>query len=149
MSVQRNLFSRVISRGPFLSKSEENSEKVLTVHFFLCKRYHTFRNLPSKIVLYSIYAIMYVRGNQLTQPTDHRPQTDGHTLNLSYYLTLYISISSLNGVTLWKLIFPILVPHWNPGSYICVYCHYSPWFIYPLWTLLCGVYCPYGLIFYR
>ncbi len=28
------------------------------------------------------------------------------------YLHCYISISSLNGVTLWKLIFPFLVPHW-------------------------------------
>ena len=30
---------------------------------------------------------MYVHGNQFTGTTDHRPQTDGHTLNLSYYLT--------------------------------------------------------------
>jgi hypothetical protein len=27
------------------------------------------------------------------------------------YLHWYISTSSLNGVTLWKLIFPFLVPH--------------------------------------
>ncbi len=44
----------------------------------------TFRNLPGKIVLYSIYVIMYVHGNQLTQTTDD--EDDGrHTLNLSYY----------------------------------------------------------------
>ncbi len=95
----------------FSQKFEKPSDKVPTIHFFLCKRYHTFRNLPSKLVLYSIYVIMYICGNQLTQTTDHRPQTDGHTLNRSYYLTLYISISSLNGVTLWKLIFPIFVLH--------------------------------------
>ena len=72
----------------FSRKFEKPSDKVPTVHFFLCKQYHTtFRNLPSKIVLYSIYVIMYIRRNQLTQTTDHRLQTDGHTLNLSYYLT--------------------------------------------------------------
>ncbi len=43
--------------------------------------------LHIKIVLYSIYAIMYVHGNQFTQTMDHRPQiTDGHTLNLPYSL---------------------------------------------------------------
>ncbi len=79
--------------------------KVPTVQFFLCDIICTFHNLPSKIVMYSIYVIMYVHGNQLTQTTDHRPQTtdhrpqttdhrtqttdhrprttDGHTLNLS------------------------------------------------------------------
>jgi hypothetical protein len=27
-----------------------------------------------------------------------------------------------------------------------MYCHYSPWFFCPFWTLLCGVYRPHGLI---
>ncbi len=31
--------------------------------------------VASKIVLYSIYVIMYVHGNQLTQTRDHRQQT--------------------------------------------------------------------------
>ncbi len=68
---------------------------------------------------------------------------------LFYFIHLhcYISISSLNGVTLWKLIFPILVLHWIlVATFVCavIVAHGS----FPFWTLLCGVYRPYGLIFY-
>ncbi len=81
-------FCKIFLAAHFSQKFEKPSDKVPTVHFFLCGN-STFLNLPSKIVLYSIYVIMYVHGNQLTQATDHRRQTtDGgrHTLNLSYYL---------------------------------------------------------------
>jgi hypothetical protein len=43
--------------------SLENSRNLLIRSFFTLRRYRTFRNLPSKIVLYSIYIIMYVHGN--------------------------------------------------------------------------------------
>ena len=63
------------------------------------------------------------------------------------YLHCYISIFILlNGVTLWKLIFPILVPHWIlVVTFVCtvIIVHGS----FPFWTLLCGVYRPYGFIF--
>ncbi len=59
------------------------------------------------------------------------------------YLHCYISTSSLNGVTLWKLIFPFLVPHWIlVVSFVSTVI--SSWF-FPFWTLLYGVYRPYGL----
>ena len=61
------------------------------------------------------------------------------------YLHCCISISSLNAVTLWNLIFPILVPRW-----ILVVTFVSTVMIvhgsFPFWTLRCGVYRPYGLI---
>ncbi len=67
----------------FSRKFEKPSDKVPTVHFLLCDdKYCTFRNrnLPrlvhtSKIiVLYSIYVIMYVRGNSIG--TDDRTGPD-------------------------------------------------------------------------
>ncbi len=70
-------------------------------------------------------------------------------LNSHFYFIhflCYISISSLNGVTLWKLNFPFLVPHWiMVVTFVCT--AISPWF-FSIWTLLCGVYHPYGLIFF-
>ena len=76
-------FRELFLAAHFSRKFEKPSDKVPTVHFLLCD-YRTFRNrnLPrlvhtSKIVLYSIYVIMYVHGNQLTQ-TDHGPQTTDH-----------------------------------------------------------------------
>ena len=35
----------------------------------------------------------------------------------------------------------------NPDSSILMNCRYSPWFFFFRWTLLCGVYHPYGLVF--
>jgi hypothetical protein len=65
-------------------KFEKPSDKVPTVHFLLCDDIvHFATYLLSKIVLYSIYVIMYVHGNQFTRTTDDGQQ---HTLNLSYYL---------------------------------------------------------------
>ena len=64
------------------------------------------------------------------------------------YLHCYGSISSLNGVTLWKLIFPILVPHWIlVVTFVCtvITVHGS---FHPFWTLLCGVYRSYGIIYF-
>ena len=74
-----------------------------------------------------------------------------HIFILYYWIHLHChnSISSLNGITLWKLIFPILVPHWIlVDTFVCtvITVHGS---FNPFWTLLCGVYCPYGLIFCR
>jgi hypothetical protein len=65
---------------------------------------------------------------------------------LFIYLHCYISISSLYGVTLWKLIFPILVLHQIlVVTFVCtvIIAHGS----FPFSTLLCRVYRPYGLIF--
>ena len=57
---------------------------------------HFATYLLSKIVLYSIYVIMYVHGNQLTQ-TDNGPRTTDHgrrhTLNLYFFLNLFRRIS--------------------------------------------------------
>ena len=71
-------FRELFLAAHFSRKFEKPSDKVPTVHFLLCD-YRTFRNrnLPrlvhtSKIVLYSIYVIMYVRGNSIgTDRTDH------------------------------------------------------------------------------
>ena len=64
-------FRELFLAAHFSRKFEKPSDKVPTVHFLLCN-YRTFRNrnLPrlvhtSKIVLYSIYVIMYVRGNSI------------------------------------------------------------------------------------
>ncbi len=91
--VCRRQYNEIYFRELFLAahvsrKFEKPSDKVLTVHFLLCNNIvHFATYLLSKIVMDSIYVIMYVHGNQLTQTTDHRQQTtDGHTLNLSYYL---------------------------------------------------------------
>jgi hypothetical protein len=67
-----------------------------------------------------------------------------------FYFILFIytdiSISSLYGVTLWKLVFPFLVPHWIlVVTFVCTVI--SPWF-FSIWTLPCEVYRPYGLIFF-
>ncbi len=64
----------------FSRKFEKPSDKVPNGSFFTLRRYHSTlfrnRNLPrlvhtSKIVLYSIYVIIYVRGNSIG--TDDRP----------------------------------------------------------------------------
>ncbi len=92
-------FCKLFLVAHFSWKSEKPSDKVPTVHFLLCSDIVLFCNLryfsqpislknlrnllirfrqfifysatlPSKIVLYSIYIIMYVHGNQLLQTTD-------------------------------------------------------------------------------
>ncbi len=68
-------------------KFEKPSDKVPTVHFLLSNDIAHFATyLIVKQYSYSIYVIMYVHGNQLTQTTDNGQQRR-HTLNLSYYLT--------------------------------------------------------------
>ncbi len=62
------------------------------------------------------------------------------------YLHCYISTFSLNGVTLWKLIFPFWVPHWilvvtSVSTVI------SPWFFSIVDSALRSIY-PYGLVFF-
>ena len=88
-------FRELFLAAHFSRKFEKPSDKVPTVHFLLCD-YRTFRNrnLPrlvhtSKIVLYSIYVIMYVRGNSIgtdrtTDRTTGRP--DGRTPFKSFFL---------------------------------------------------------------
>ena len=71
-------FCELFLAAHFSRKFEKPSDKVPTVHFLLCDDIvHFATYLLSKIVLYSIYVIMYVHGNQLTQ-TDHGPQTTDH-----------------------------------------------------------------------
>jgi hypothetical protein len=95
-------FCELFLAAHFSRKSEKPSDKVPTVHFLLCDDIvHFATYLLSKIVLYSIYVIMYVHGNQLTQTTDHRPRTTDHrrhTLNLSYYLICCLSTKMTMGV---------------------------------------------------
>jgi hypothetical protein len=50
-------FRELFLAAHFSQKFEKPSDKVPTVHFFLCYD-STFHNLPSKIVLYKIYVIM-------------------------------------------------------------------------------------------
>ncbi len=67
-----------------------------------------------------------------------RTTDDGHTLNLSFYLKWCYS----QEVDL----FPFLAPHWIlVVTFVCtvIIVHGS----FPFWTLLCGVYRPYGFIF--
>ena len=49
-----------------------------------------------------------------------------------FILFIYTVISAflflLNGVTLLEVDFSNFGSALNPGSYICMYCHYSPWF---------------------
>jgi hypothetical protein len=71
-------FRELFLAAHFSRKFEKPSDKRFRGFIFSLRMilsYHTFRNLPSKIVLYSIYVIMYARGNQLTRTTDHRPRT--------------------------------------------------------------------------
>ena len=75
-----NYFCELFLVAHFSQKFAKPSDKVPMVHFYVrtLQQYCTFHNLPSKIVLYSIYVIMYVHGNQLLQTTDHGPQTTTH-----------------------------------------------------------------------
>ncbi len=57
--------------------------------------YNFATHLGSKIVMYSIYVIMYVHGNQLLQTTD-KDDNGQHTLNLFYYLILFLFPTKLN-----------------------------------------------------
>ncbi len=82
-------FHELFLAAHFSRKFEKPSDKVPTVHFLLCDdivHFATATSLvhTSKIVLYSIYVIMYIRGNQLTQTTDDDDDDDDgqHTLNL-------------------------------------------------------------------
>ena len=68
---------------------------------------------------------------------------------ISFVYTVILVFSSLNGVTLWKLIFPFLVPHWIlVVTIVCTAVLPLVHGSFPIWTLLCGVYRPYGLIFF-
>ncbi len=64
-------FRKLFLDAHFSQKFKNPSEKVPMVHFLLCD---TILH-PSKIVLYSIYVIMYVHGNQLLQ-TDYDDNND-------------------------------------------------------------------------
>ena len=71
-------------------------------------------------------------------------------LNSRFYFILFIYIVILVFFTKWCYSLEVDVSIFgsalNPGSYMRMHCHYSPWF-FSFWTLLCGVYCPYRLVF--
>jgi hypothetical protein len=73
-------FRELFLAAHFSRKFEKPSDKRFRGFIFSLQTisYHTFHNLPSIIVLYSIYVIMYAHGNQLTWTTDHGPQTTDH-----------------------------------------------------------------------
>ncbi len=109
--VRRHQYNKVYFRELFLAayfsrKFGKPSDIRFQQFIFFSLRHHTFRNLPSKIVLYSIYVIMYVHGNQLTRTTDD--DNGRHILNLSYYLTInpthhIYNIQLIKNVFLWNL----------------------------------------------
>jgi hypothetical protein len=64
--------------------SLENPRNLLIRSFFTLQQYCTFHNLPSKIVLYRNYVIMYVHGNQLTWTTYHRTRVGSQSRLMSF-----------------------------------------------------------------
>ena len=99
VSTRKYIFVSYFSRPISLENSRNLLiGKVPMVQFLLCDRQyyvHFATYLPSKIVLYSIYVIMYARGNQLTQTTDHGPRTTDHGPQTTHFKSFLLP-DSLN-----------------------------------------------------